>query len=72
MKSVHSFKNVREVNFPKLMIHKKHDFVVLFSSDKKTGVVVLDNTPWFGIGFTQTWDVNTFNDFEGSITLSND
>lgn len=64
-------KEVKGKPFPKLMKCKHYNFIVLMSS-KKTGVVVSNNA-YYEVGFiSATWDMSCFEDFNGSITLSNE
>ena len=72
MKIEVSSKAARESReYPKLMISKDLLLVVLMSAEKQG--VVIDCTGVYEVGhFSTDWHMDSFEDFEGSITLSND
>lgn len=55
--------------FPKLMIHKRLLYVVLFTNET-TGTIISQHSE-FGF-YSEKWDTRLYTDFTGSITLSND
>lgn len=58
------------VTYPKLM--KTHSGQVVLFHRNKTGMVV-KSTGNNAIGhFSENWDMNSFTDYTGSITLTND
>jgi hypothetical protein len=65
----------RALSFPRLMRRKKdagHNYVVLFSSMER-GTVVWSDVRAMDVGFTcSLWNIEKYEDFTGSITLSND
>jgi hypothetical protein len=61
-------KEVKESSFPKLMIHKSRDYIVLFRAER-IGVVLLDDGN-IGI-YDDNWKMSEFTDYHGEITLSN-
>lgn len=57
------------IPFPKLM--QSRDMVVLFQEPDK-GTVIESATPGFACGkHDDTWIMSEFEDFQGSVTLSN-
>jgi len=57
--------------FPKLMISKNDESIVLFTRDR-VGTVVFNIFGGYFIGEHKTdWNITTFKDFEGSVSLSN-
>jgi hypothetical protein len=62
----------KEVPFPKLMKHKFSDSVVLFEEPKKGTIIIPSPRASGGIGTVcYEWDMAVFEDFEGSLTLTN-
>ncbi|MCP4182301.1 MAG: hypothetical protein GY761_03155 [Hyphomicrobiales bacterium] len=58
--------------FPKLMISKVTDVIMLMTSED-TGTVVARSDGDNQLGYYNTmWDAKNFTDFTGSVTLSND
>lgn len=67
-------KKAEEMGFPKLMIciHEEEEGLIVLMIEKCTGIVIfpVENKP---IGYQSSgWLMKYFQDFEGSITLSND
>lgn len=65
-----------KLKFPKLMINKQYDFIVLFERIKE-GVVLFTNEknqdfPSYHIGhYSAHWIMDRFEDFNGKLTLKN-
>lgn len=58
------------VTYPKLMQSTKTDVVVLFTKPGKGMVVV--STPRFYMGeYSETWDMDFFANYQGTLTLEN-
>ena len=58
--------------YPKLMKSTVSDLVVLFNEYGSGTVVVADAFSSLGAHEDTYWDMDVFEDFHGSITLSND
>ena len=58
-----------DIDFPKLMISET-GLIVLFSSPK-LGFVVKGDDLWKAGEHSETWIIDVFTDFHGSVTLSN-
>lgn len=72
MKSiVNNTSDIQSKSFPKLMASSAH--IVLFKS-KRDGVVVarLKNASYYIGDHRDDWIEDSFKDFDGSVTLSND
>lgn len=54
---------------PKLMRHRHLGFVVLFTTSCK-GTVVFENETNYQLGYNSSWEPATFEDFDGTVTLS--
>lgn len=63
--------NKESKQFPKLMRLKGSDTIVLMSHPK-VGVVVNEGKHHMVGSYFQYWDMDCFEDFNGSITLSNE
>jgi hypothetical protein len=60
------------LGFPKLMISKHENSIVLFKK-QKCGTVLKSGTHSSLIGYySENWDMNAFTDFYEAITLQND
>ena len=58
--------------FPKLLVSKTTDLVVLFNKDKE-GIVLNPDNEWPLTGFKESdWEMESFENFRGTIELSND
>jgi len=57
-------------DYPKIMKSKNSGLVVLFSKSE-LGTVILGNELHDCGEFSDDWDMSSFTDFDGSITLSN-
>lgn len=65
-------KEVNDSKFPCLMKCKVYNIIVLFISDK-CGTCLIDESGSNKIGyFSERWDMDLFNKFDGEITLKND
>jgi len=61
----------KETGFPKLMIHS--DGTIVLMNNKNQGYCIRCNDGVHEkLAYREDWRINTFQDFEGSITLSND
>lgn len=67
---VNEKKEVHETPFPKLMITKKGTLVLFYDKNVGTCMVSIDSNSEVG-RFDTDWDMSSFKDFNGSITLSN-
>ena len=73
MKSTVNQKSQSDSNkpFPKIMISNDH--IVLFTTETCGTVLKTLSGGYYSIGQTRTdWCINNFDDFKGSVTLSND
>lgn len=60
----------KEIKFPCLMIGKDTGFIVLF--DKKGHGLVMNHNNFYDIGYySNAWDMDSFEPFNGTIELSN-
>ncbi len=58
--------------FPKLMISRHHNTIVLMKNDY-LGTVVSNPTKQLPLGFSSSnWDRSLLTDYTGTVTLSND
>jgi hypothetical protein len=55
------------LNFPKLMISGEKRIVLFYAPCKGTELHLVDEVGFY----TDSWDMECFSDYEGSITLSN-
>lgn len=72
MKSIIKEGNTSDKGFPKLMIFHDKSFIVLFNN-RDEGTVVYCNDGVHDLGYySVTWSTELFEDFNGTIELSND
>ena len=65
------YKTAKSKTFPKIMISKKTEIIVLFESNKK-GVVIGNPKSGYPIGcHDEFWKPDYFIDYDGPITLQN-
>ncbi len=70
MKVTVNEEEVMENSFPKLMIYTVSDLIVLMTSSMN-GIVVAGNS-YHELGkISDTWDMQHFKDFNGTVTLQN-
>lgn len=65
-----------DLEFPKLMIARNTNFIILAvdKSDKDfIGGVVISESEYYPVGYIyHSWNIYDFQDFKGSITLENE
>lgn len=65
----------QEISFPKLMVGSLSGIIVLMVSEYKgygTGTLVKEGDGMLTVGcFSETWDMEHFTDYNGSVTLTN-
>lgn len=71
MKAVVNEIEKKETDFPKLMVHENGD-VVLFEGTEDGVLVASKSTPEDIGSYSECWNPRMFQDFKGSVTLSND
>jgi hypothetical protein len=69
--TINTNNKINSLPFPKLMIGEKG--TIVFFQDRPKGFVIDAGITPYKIGFySETWDMNAFTDFTGSITLQNE
>lgn len=73
IKSTKVVQETETIDFPKLMIHKPSNMVVLFSRKSMGMVVNAGNTEGsWGVGvYADDFIMGSFSDYHGSVVLSN-
>jgi hypothetical protein len=62
----------RSLPFPKLMISRTNDLVVLMTAPGHGTVVGVGSSTWFEGDHKTSWMTEDFDDFQGTVTLSNE
>lgn len=73
IKSVSETNKDGETEYPKLMYNFEHGYIVLFLMGN-SGVVINHGTcsKIFPVGYYGNWDISSFKEYYGKVTLSND
>ena len=61
-----------EVKYPRLMIHKEMNYLVLFNNESSGMVIYSKNINSPCGDYSEYWDSTLFRPFNGEITLKND
>lgn len=73
IKSVSETNKDGKTEYPKLMCHRKHEFIVLFTNDRWGIIVNCEKcSKTFPVGYYGDWLISSFKEFYGKVTLSND